>query len=81
MIRFYFLLGFFALLNTTLVFATGVRGIIKADNGEPLPFATIYIKELGTGTTSNAQGFYEIALPEGTYTLSYQFWVMKVSKR
>jgi Family of unknown function (DUF5686)/CarboxypepD_reg-like domain len=73
MIRFYFLLGFFALLNTTLVFATGVRGIIKADNGEPLPFATIYIKELGTGTTSNAQGFYEIALPEGTYTLSYQF--------
>lgn len=73
MIRFRFLLGFFALLNTTLVFATGVRGTIKADDGEPLPFATIYIKELGTGTTSNAQGFYEIALPEGTYTLSYQF--------
>jgi Family of unknown function (DUF5686)/CarboxypepD_reg-like domain len=73
MIRFLFLLGFFALLTTSLVFAAGVRGTIKADNGEPLPFATIYIKELGTGTTSNAQGFYEILLPEGTYTLSYQY--------
>ncbi len=73
MIRFCLSLGFFALLNTSFVFATGVRGTIKADDGEPLPFATIYIKELGTGTTSNAQGFYEIALPAGTYTLSYQF--------
>lgn len=72
MIRFSLLLGFF-LFNTALVFATGVRGTIKADNGEPLPFATIYIKELGTGTTSNAQGFYEIAMPEGAYTLNYQY--------
>lgn len=53
--------------------AAGIRGTIKGDDGEPLAFTTIFIKELGTGVTSNAQGFYEIVLPQGTYTLTYQF--------
>jgi hypothetical protein len=70
-LRYLFIL--FLLVASSAAFAAGVRGTIKGNDGEPLPFATIYIKELGTGTTSNAQGFYEITLPEGTYTLSFQF--------
>lgn len=54
-------------------FAGGVRGTITSNEGEALSFATIFIKELGTGTTSNAQGFYEIVLQPGTYTLTFQY--------
>jgi len=64
---------FFILVNSASAFAAGVRGTIKGDDGEPLPFTTIFIKELGTGTTSNAQGFYEIVLTPGTYTLTFQY--------
>lgn len=63
----------FILVNSAVAFAAGVRGTIKGDDGEPLPFTTIFIKELGTGTTSNAQGFYEIVLTPGTYTLTFQY--------
>ena len=55
------------------VIAQGVRGTIKDSNGTPLPFATIFVKETGSGTTSNEQGFYEIGAPEGTYHLIFQY--------
>lgn len=51
----------------------GIRGTIKADDGTPLPFATIYVKQAGTGATTNAQGFYEIDLSAGEYDLVFQF--------
>ncbi|HET9054904.1 MAG TPA: DUF5686 family protein, partial [Cyclobacteriaceae bacterium] len=59
--------------SSSVAFAAGVRGTITGSDGEPLPFTTIFIKELGTGTTSNAQGFYEITLAPGTYTLAFQY--------
>lgn len=67
------LLLFIVLPGSSIAFAAGVRGTITGDDGEPLAFTTIFIKELGTGTTSNAQGFYEIVLQPGTYTLTYQY--------
>lgn len=68
-----FLFTLLLLFGSLVVFAGGVRGVVKGGDGEPLPFATIFIKELGTGTTSNAQGFYEITLAPGTYTLTFQY--------
>lgn len=56
-----------------LVMAGGVRGTVKASDGTVLPYATIYVKETGTGTVSNQDGFYEISLPAGTYHLVYQY--------
>ena len=74
--RFYVIL-FFLIGSFCTMFAAaptgGVRGIIKGEDGEPLAFTTIFIKELGTGTTTNAQGFYEIVLQPGTYTLAFQY--------
>lgn len=52
---------------------TGVRGTIKADDGTPLSFATIFVKQTGTGTTTNLNGFYEIFLTPGKYELVYQY--------
>lgn len=71
--RLRFLFLFIVVSGSSAVFAAGVRGTITGDDGEPLAFTTIFIKELGTGTTSNAQGFYEIVLQPGNYTLTFQY--------
>lgn len=50
----------------------GVRGIISDENGTPLSYATIFVKRVGTGTTANSEGLYEIALSPGRYELVFQ---------
>ena len=51
-----------------------VNGIVKSkDDGEQLIGATIYVKELGVGTTTNAYGFYSLTLPVGEYTIIYSY--------
>ena len=37
-----------------------IRGTVKDLNGEALPYVNIYIQNSYTGTTSNAEGQYEI---------------------
>lgn len=64
----------FLLLATELnALATDVRGYVRSEEGSPLAFATIYIKETETGTTTNADGYYEVKLDPGTYHLTFQF--------
>ncbi len=51
-----------------------ISGIIKdASNGEQLLGATVFIKELKTGTATNMYGFYSISLSPGKYTLVYSY--------
>jgi hypothetical protein len=51
-----------------------VNGYLKdGKSGETLIGATLFIKEIKTGATSNEYGFYAISLPEGTYTFVYSF--------
>jgi hypothetical protein len=61
------------LLLSLAVRAGGIRGIIKGDDGHVLAYATIFVKQTGTGAMSDLQGRYEIALPPGTYDFFYQF--------
>ncbi|MCB0742672.1 MAG: carboxypeptidase-like regulatory domain-containing protein, partial [Ignavibacteriae bacterium] len=35
--------------------------------------ANIYIKELGTGTSSNEYGFYSITIPSSKYNIDFSF--------
>ena len=53
--------------------AGGIRGVIKSDEGAVLPFATIFVREIGTGAASNVNGTYEVNLAPGTYTVIFQF--------
>ena len=66
-----FLIIVFSLFSYAL-FAGGISGTIKDTNGTPIPFATIYVKELGTGTTSNIEGKYVYRLSAGTYNITFQ---------
>lgn len=47
-----------------------VSGYVKdSKNGEGLIGASIFVKELLTGATTNTYGFYSLTLPKGNYTL------------
>ncbi len=43
------------------------------ENGEGLIGATVYVDEIASGTTTNVYGFYSISLPEGTYTITFNY--------
>jgi len=51
-----------------------ISGHIRDYNsGELLPGATIFVRELKTGSVSNSYGFYSLTLPKGSYHLVYSF--------
>lgn len=54
-------------------YSQGIKGNIRSSNGEALPFATIYVRNLATGTTSNDNGYFEYPLPAGKYDLVFQY--------
>jgi hypothetical protein len=60
------------LLTSLLISAQVLKGRIVNSSGEPVPYATIYIHELRQGTAANTKGDYEIKLPAGQYTVTYQ---------
>ena len=64
--------------------AQGVMGKVKNDKNKPLAYATIFVKENGSGATTNENGDYELKLEMGDYTLVFQYlgyetYVEKVS--
>jgi hypothetical protein len=61
------------LLVSFSALSSGIRGIIYDEEGKPLPFATIYVEELETGTSTNQEGYYEFVCKPGTYTIQYKF--------
>ncbi len=56
-----------------VLIAGGLKGYVADTNGKKLEYATIFVQETGTGTTTNVEGYYEIRLAPGTYTLIFQY--------
>ncbi len=51
-----------------------VSGYLKdAANGEALIGATVYVKSLSTGATTNVYGFYSLTLEPGNYEVSFSY--------
>jgi hypothetical protein len=67
------LLLFILNISSLCLVAQGIKGSIKDNQGEPLPFASIYIKDLGTGTSANIDGNFELPLQTGIYQVTFQF--------
>lgn len=61
------------LATNTWIFAGGVKGTIKADDGTPLAFATIFVKQTGSGAVTGLDGQYEVTLAPGTYDITFQY--------
>ncbi len=60
-------------ISTLSTFSQGIRGRITTSGGETIPYASIYVPGLSTGTTSNKEGNYELKMPEGKYTILFQY--------
>ncbi|HCM76908.1 MAG TPA: membrane receptor RagA, partial [Cytophagales bacterium] len=54
-------------------YAGGIRGTITADDGSPLAYATIFVKQSGTGTVTGQEGQYEVFLSPGHYDITFQY--------
>lgn len=64
----------FSVLAFSGLSAQTVSGVItSAATGEPLPYASIYVPQTGSGTVSNENGRYQIKLGGGSYTLVFQY--------
>lgn len=53
--------------------ATLIKGTVTSNKGEPLPFATVMIKGTTHGTTANAEGLYQLDIPQGTQVIVCQY--------
>jgi len=58
------ILPFLFIFFSTVAFAGRITGTIKDDKGNALPYASVSIKEKGSGTTANQQGHYSLELAE-----------------
>jgi hypothetical protein len=54
------------------LFSQIIQGVVTGYDKNPIPFATIYIEELQTGTSTNQQGRYEIHVKPGTFSFSFR---------
>ena len=62
------------LLLCSLSVSAQLKGSISDIDSQPISFVNIYIENSYTGTTSNEQGNYELALSEpGVYNIVFQF--------
>ena len=53
--------------------ASYIKGKVTDENGEALPFATVYIHNTTYGVTTNSIGNYFIELEPGNYSITYSF--------
>jgi hypothetical protein len=60
------------LFGASVASGQALRGHIEDAQSERIPFATLYVKELRQGVTSNANGEFELAAPVGTYTCLFR---------
>lgn len=60
-------------LFTSSAFSQGIKGKVYDNDGTELPYATIYVKELGSGTVSNENGRFELKLNPGTYHVIFRY--------
>ena len=54
-------------------YASYIKGKVSDENGEALPFATVYIHNTTYGVTTNSIGNYFIELKPGNYSITYSF--------
>ena len=64
---------FILLLFTPLYGSShNLRGSVKGKDGTPIPYATVFIKEVSLGTITNDEGKFELDLPPGSYTANFR---------
>jgi hypothetical protein len=65
-------LFFLFLLSSLTVYSHNLKGVIKAVDGTPIPYATVFVKEASLGVTTNDEGKFQLDLRSGTYTINFR---------
>ena len=52
--------------------AQGIKGQVASDKGEPLPYASVFIRNLNDGIPANGEGYFEMRLSAGHYDIIVQ---------
>ena len=66
-----FLFLFVSILTNAQTFT--LNGIVVDENKEPLPGATILVKETNKGTSTDFDGKFSVNFPKGKYTIQVSF--------
>jgi hypothetical protein len=53
--------------------AQGIKGLVRSTDGEPLAFASVYVRNLQDGVPTNENGRYEFKLAPGFYDVVVQY--------
>ena len=61
------------LLLLPLQLLSQLSGKVLDENGEALPFASVYVRNSTNGTAANAEGEYRLTLERGTYEIVFQY--------
>jgi hypothetical protein len=72
MIRICALISLCLLVNFASAQQYTLTGIVKDLAGQPVPFASVYIKNTTQGTSANVDGKYEIKLSRGEHNISFR---------
>ena len=60
------------LFSELVSYSHNLKGFITSKDGTPIPYATVFIKELSLGTITNEDGKFELDLPSGIYTANFR---------
>jgi hypothetical protein len=60
-----------AMLLTPQLSAQNISGYILNENNEPISFANVFVKETGSGTSTDDKGRYFLAIDPGLYTFIF----------
>jgi hypothetical protein len=67
-----FFAGLFALCISITVSAQGIKGKVLDEQNQPIPYATVYLEKIQTGTNTNVNGNYEIPVKPGRYKVVFR---------
>ena len=66
-------IGSLLLLISLAACSQMLKGYISDEEGQALPYASIYIQGTTIGTASNPEGYFELDLSPGTYQMVFQY--------
>lgn len=73
-------LTFFLLFLNCLLYAQ-IKGRVTDENNEPLPFASVYLKNTTIGTSANSEGEFMLSVPGGRHEVIIQYMGYRAESR